>query len=104
MEQNNHKLIVTIVNRGKGGTVVDISHKAGATGGTILFGHGTAVRLMLGISIEPEQEAVLTLIREDKAQKVFDAIAKEMDLDKPQKGIAFMVPLDQVVGLRKEDE
>lgn len=102
MELNNYKLIVTIVNKGKAGKVVDVSHRAGAEGGTILFGHGAAVRLLLGISVEPEKEIVLTLVETDKAQSVLDAIVKEVDLTEHNKGIAFTLTLDQVVGINKD--
>ena len=99
MESNRYKLIITIVNKGKAGKVLDIAHRAGSAGGTILLGHGAAVRLFLGISVEPEVEIVLTLIEENKAQTVLDNIVKEMDLHEPHKGIAFILPIDQVVGL-----
>lgn len=102
MELEDYKLIVTIVSKGKAEKVVDISHMAGAEGGTILYGRGTAVRLLLGISIEPEKEIVLTLIEKDKAQAVLDAIVKKVDLNEPHKGIAFMLSLDQVVGIGKD--
>lgn len=101
MELEEYKLIVTIVNKGKAEKVVDVSQRAGAEGGTIFFGRGTAVRLLLGISIEPEKEIVLTLIEKDKAQTVLDAIVKEARLDEPNKGIAFVISLDQVVGISK---
>lgn len=102
MGLSDYKLIVTIVNKGKAEKVVDVSHRAGAEGGTILYGRGTAVRLLLGVSIEPEKEIVLTLIEKDKAQAVLDAIVKKVDLNEPNKGIAFIIPLDQVVGINQD--
>ena len=101
MEQNGYKLIVTIVSKGKAEKVLDVSHGAGAVGGTILFGHGSAVRLMLGISVEPEKDIVLILIEQGLVQAVLDAQEKELELNEPHKGIAFVVSLDQVVGLYK---
>jgi len=100
MEPNNYKMIVTIVNKGKAGKVVEVSQKVGAVGGTIIPGHGAAVRLMLGINIEPEKDIVLTLIDADKAQAVLDAIVEEMELNEPHKGIVFSFSLDQVMGIR----
>ncbi|GBF22716.1 nitrogen regulatory protein PII [Candidatus Gastranaerophilus sp. (ex Termes propinquus)] len=97
-----HKLIVTIVNKGKSSKVVRASQSAGAGGGTILDGHGAAVQLMLGFSVEPEKEIVLTLVEAHKASGVLDAIVKELDLNEPNKGISFVIPLDEVVGIRRE--
>ena len=103
MVTNNYKLIVTIVNKGKAVRVLDIAHQAGAIGGTTLDGRGAAVRLFLGISIDPEKEIVLNLIEQDKVQAVLDAITKELDLINPNKGIAFVLSLEQVVGLNTRD-
>jgi len=99
---DNYKLIVTIVSKGKAERVLDITHKAGAIGGTTLEGHGAAVRLFLGIKIDPEKEIVLTLIGKNKVRQVLDAIVKEMDLNSPHKGIAFVIDLEQVAGLSEE--
>jgi len=104
MAGHNYKLIVTIVSKGKAGRVVDVAHEAGASGGTILLGHGAAVRLLLGISIDPEKEIVLTVIGEDKLQEVLDAISFEMELDSPNKGLAFVLSLDRVVGFSETTE
>jgi len=102
MEQENYKLIVTIVSRGKSAKVLNIARQAGAVGGTILSGHGASVRLMLGISIEPEKDIVLSLMEESKVTTVVDALEKGMMLNEPNRGIAFVISLDQVVGLYQE--
>jgi len=100
---SSYKLIVTIVNKGKSGKVLDVSHGAGAVGGTVLFGHGSAVRLLLGISIDPEKEIVFIIVEEEKAKKVLDAIVKELQLDRPHRGIAFILSIDRVEGLGEYD-
>ena len=100
-EQNPCELIVTIVNKGDAERAVEASKKAGAEGGTIVFGRGTGghneVKLF-GITIEPEKELVLTLVDRKKTAKVLDAIAKEMDLDQPGKGIAFVLNVGKIAG------
>jgi len=106
MDDTRYKLIVTIVNEGKSGKVIEVAHRVGASGATILAGHGAAVRLFLGISIDPEKELVIMVVEEEKAQAVIETIAEEMELDNPHKGLAFMLSLDQVFGFStaKEDE
>ena len=102
MESNQHKLIITIVGKGKHGRVVDIAHKAGAPGGTVLTGHGAAVRLFPGIHIDPEKEIILTVVGADKVERVLKAISDEMELDSPNKGLAFVLPLDYVAGISQD--
>jgi len=76
--------------------------KAGADGGTLLFGRGTGIHehaKLFSITIEPEKEVVLTLIKRDMCERVLDAIVSEADLNKPGKGIAFVLEVERVVGI-----
>jgi nitrogen regulatory protein P-II 1 len=95
-------LIVTIVRKGWGDKVLEASIKAGAHGGTILHGRGSGVherQKWLGIPIEPEKEIVLTLTYADKSDPILNEIMSVTDLSSPGKGIAFVVPIDKVVGV-----
>jgi nitrogen regulatory protein PII len=95
-------LIVTIVRKGWGGTVLEASMKAGAHGGTILFGRGSGIherQKLLGISIEPEKEIVLTVTYSNRNDDILNEILRATDLCKPGAGIAFVVPLEKVVGV-----
>lgn len=98
----DYDLIVTIVNKGFSEEVVEASKKAGAEGGTILFGRGTGIRekaKLFNIVIEPEKEIVLTLIDRKKTEQVLETITQSVQLDKPGKGIAFVLEVDQTVGI-----
>ena len=98
----DYDLIVTIVNKGFAEQVVEASKKAGAEGGTILQGRGTGIRekaKLLNIVIEPEKEVILTLIDRKKTDRVLEAIMKNGQLDKPGKGIAFVMEVDRAVGI-----
>lgn len=97
-----YDLIVTIVNQGDSDKVVDASKKAGAEGGTILSGRGTGVHekaKLFNILIEPEKEVVLTLISRDKTNDVLKTIEEDANLNKPGKGIAFVLEVEQTVGI-----
>ncbi|MBA4549152.1 P-II family nitrogen regulator [Thermoactinomyces intermedius] len=97
-----YDLIVTIVNKGFAQEVVEASKKAGAEGGTILQGRGTGIRekaKLFNIVIEPEKEVILTLIDRKKTERVLDAIMKSGQLDKPGKGIAFVMKVEHTVGI-----
>lgn len=98
----SYDLIVTIVNKTQSEVVVEASKKAGAEGGTIIFGRGTGVReqaKLFGITIEPEKELILTLIKRDLTEKVLESIVTEGELNKPGKGIAFVLEVEKVVGI-----
>ncbi|TYP56115.1 P-II family nitrogen regulator [Thermosediminibacter litoriperuensis] len=96
------KLIVTIVNKGKASKVVAAGKRAGAEGGTILLGRGTAKRSfldLLGINFEPEKEIILTLVKEDKVNDVLQVIIDEIKLNKPGNGIGFVINIKGLTGV-----
>jgi len=97
-----HVLIVTIVRKGWGNTVLEASGKAGATGGTVLLGRGVGVNekdSIFGIPIEPEKEIVLTLASAQQSDAILREIVRAAELDDPGKGLAFTFPIDKVVGV-----
>lgn len=96
------QLIVTIVNRGQCGVVVDSSRDAGAEGGTIITGRGSGVHekaKLFTFAIEPEKEIVLTLVPADRTEKVLDAIVQATELNEPGNGIAFVLDVEDVTGI-----
>ena len=105
--ENNRKfeLIVSIVNRGYSDYVVSASRDAGATGGTIVFARGTSNTgqddSFMGISIQPEKDIVLILVKAEERKKVMQAICDSTSaLEKSGHGICFSMPVNHVVGIR----
>lgn len=98
----NTSLIVTIVRKGWGSTVLEASVDAGARGGTVLGGRGAGINekeKIFGMSIEPEKEIVFTLVPSPRADAILDAIVKAADLNDVGRGIAFVLPVEKVVGV-----
>jgi nitrogen regulatory protein PII len=99
---HNPSLIVTIVRKGWGNTVLEASVKAGATGGTVLLGRGIGVNekeSIFGIPIEPEKEILLTLVPQTAIDTVLQEIIRAADLNKPGHGLTFVVPVTTVLGI-----
>ncbi len=95
-------LIVSIVRKGWGNTVLKASLGAGAHGGTVIYGRGTGVNeqeSIFGIPIEPEKEIVLTVTYSDQNDAVLAEIVRAAELDLPGHGLAFVVPVDKVAGV-----
>ncbi len=98
----NPSLIVSIVRKGWGNTVLEATIKAGATGGTVLLGRGLGVNeteSIFGIPIEPEKEIVLTLVQRNKIDVILLEIIREAELEQPGHGLAFVVPVEKVLGM-----
>ncbi|EEG76435.1 PII family protein [Dethiobacter alkaliphilus AHT 1] len=95
-------LLMTIVNKGMARKVVKASKEAGAEGGTTIMGRGTASKRLhrfLGISMEPEKEIIFTVIQKKDMQQVLDAVVAAGCMDKPGKGVSFVLNVKQVAGI-----
>lgn len=102
LEGRDYHLIITIVSKGDAEKALRASQKAGAEGGTIMYGRGVGVhekRRLLGIPIEPEKEILLTIIPSHLTQAVMGAIREASRLDHPGTGVMFSLRLDQVAGI-----
>jgi nitrogen regulatory protein PII len=98
----NPYLIVSIVRKGWGDTVLEASMKAGAHGGTVLFGRGIGrneQQRVFGIQIEPEKEIVLTVVGRDQKEAILQEIVRAAQLNAPGHGLAFTMPIEQVAGI-----
>lgn len=98
-----YKLIVTIVKKGLATRIVAETKKAGAEGGTIIFGTGTAKKSiyldLLGINFEPEKEIILTIADENKVDNIINEINSIAKLDKPGNGICFVINARNITGV-----
>ena len=102
---NDLKLITCIVQRGKAEKVIDAALLAGAPGATYYYGRGTGVRQKLGVLsklIVPEKEIIQIVIKENMADKVFDAIVKAAKLDKKGQGFAYIHKIDRAIGFLED--
>ena len=102
MNQSNHELILCVVNAGFSETVMEAATDAGARGGTILNGRGTAnkqAESFFHIAIQPEKEVVMILVDKKIKDAVLHALYQKAGLDTMGQGIAFTLPVDDVVGL-----
>jgi nitrogen regulatory protein P-II 1 len=98
----NPSLIVSIARKGWGDTVLEASMKAGAHGGTVLFGRGIGrneQQRVFGIQIEPEKEIVLTVVPSDIKTAVVQEIVRAAELNARGHGLTFVVPVESVAGI-----
>ena len=102
MSASKHEMIMCIVNAGFSETVMEAAKSAGARGGTILNGRGTAnkeAESFFHIAIQPEKEVVMILVSAEIKDAVLHALYQKEGLDTMGQGIAFSLPVDEVVGL-----
>ena len=102
-----YELIFCVVNTGFSGTVMDAARSAGATGGTILRGRGSAGKEaedFFHIQIEPEKEIVMILAPVEIKDNIMTSIYREAGLASAGQGIIFSLPVTRTAGLSQVHE
>lgn len=99
--QKGAQLLISVVRRSRGETVVNIARNAGATGSTVLFGRGTAGNkwLRLLCLADVEKELVFTIAPQETMQKIEDALRAEKDLCVKMPGIGMVIEVEEFLRL-----
>ena len=98
----DHEVIFCIVNAGFSEAVMDAAKEFGARGGTVIRARGTAnaeAEKLFQIAIQPEKEIVMILVDSAIKNDILHALYRAVGLKTPGQGIAFSLPVDEVVGL-----
>lgn len=96
------KLLITIVDRGKGQIAVDLLLKRRVLFHRIVLGHGTARSEwldLLGVG-DPAKDIVFTVLPEVYTHEAMRALRRTLQFDNPGHGIAFSIPIGSVGGQR----
>lgn len=79
---------------------MDIAVREGARGGTVVHGRGAGVpeNFSFPIIIDPDKDIVINILSKADAIRVKAALDRELELEKPGTGIAFMIPVGKFAG------
>ncbi len=99
------KLILSSVKTTVTDDIVDAAKEAGATGATIIPARGTGIReakTFFGLTLEAQTDIVMFLVEEHLVHTILDSIKKAGKFEKPGTGIAFTLPIENVIGLESQ--
>ncbi len=102
MNNFEHQLVVCIVNEGFSDAVMDAAREVGARGGTVISARGTAnqeAQKLFDITVDPQKEMVMIVVPTEIRDDILHALYKEVGLNTPGQGIAFALPVDNVIGI-----
>lgn len=96
----DYELICCIVNNGHGSKVLKIAKNNGVRGGTVFMGGGTVKNKLLEFLDldDVKKELVFLAAPGEIAHNAAKALAKEMAFHKKNHGIAFTIPLNNLIG------
>ena len=98
------QLLVCIVNAGFSQNVMEAARSAGARGGSIIRGRGSAnpeAEEFFNITIQPDKEVILILVTDDIKDAVMTAVFKNSGLSTEGQGIAFSLPVNRTTTIMK---
>ena len=94
-----YEALYVIVNKENADKVIEISQAKGAKGATVVHGRGSGIQkksVFLNMTIEPEKDIVIMLIKKEISEDVKSAIYESMKLDENSQGILFSLPVSDV--------
>lgn len=101
------KLVLAPVKTHKTDPIVDAAKAAGATGATIISARGTGMheaQTFFGLTLEDQTDIVMFLLEEHLVKTVLEAIRTAGEFHKPGTGIAFVLPVENVIGMESQME
>ena len=102
--KKGYKCIFSIVNEGYSEMVMETAKACGAKGGTVISGRGTISKeaeKIFNITITPEKEIVMILAKTDLVDGILKGLYNAVGSTTEAQGIAFAMPVDEVVGLEE---
>jgi len=101
----NYKVVIAALKPDVTDAVVDAAKECGISGATIIPGRGTGVheaKTFLGLTLETHTDVVLFLTEEELVEPLMAAIHSAGRLDEHGTGVAFILPVEGVAGIKEE--
>ena len=95
------KALHIVANSGYTDEIMGIIRAAGGKGGTIIHarGEGSHHRSIMGITVDLEQEIIISIADKDTAEKIMDDIKEKVGWKTDARGLCYMMPIDRIIGL-----
>jgi len=98
-----YTLVIAMVGDEESGIVMKAARGAGCTGGTITKARGVdeEAKKVFSLTIQPEKEIVMMLVRKEQKQEVMKAISNAVLTETGEPCVLFAVPVGDVTGLMR---
>ena len=100
-DDQTYKLVVAIVQRGYSDEAINAARSKGAKGAVVINGKGKgeSKRSFFGFQVDPENETILILVKEEICVPVVKAIYAAVDFKSAARGMVFVLPVSYVSGM-----
>lgn len=107
LKETKYELLIVIANQGYTELIMDAARKVHAAGGTVIHARGTGsenAQKFLGVTLVPEKELILIVVKKDQKNDIMNAIMQEAGLESKARSIVFSLPVTQTAGMRLMEE
>lgn len=107
LKETKYELLVVIANNGYTELIMDAARDVHAAGGTVIHAKGTGAEhaeKFLGVTLVPEKEIVLIVVKKDHKNEVMQSIMDKAGLESKAKSIVFSLPVTDTAGMRLMEE
>ena len=101
----NFKLIIAMIKTNETDQIVAAAKAAGGTGATIIPARGTGIheaKTFFGLTLEAQTDVILFLLEASLVAPVLDAIYETGRLKEAGTGVAFVIAVEDAVGLESQ--
>lgn len=99
---DRYSIFTAIVNRGKASKMLKDAKRLGVSGGSIVYGYGTAKdELLHFLELYEIEKEILFMVIENKSEAILhEKLSKKYNLEKENRGIAFSSPITGLAGVK----
>ncbi|NPA51569.1 MAG: transcriptional regulator [Aquificae bacterium] len=100
-------LLVAIIDEELEDKAIDVAEEKGAVNVSILNARGLSLseekKTFFGFTLEGAQSILVFVVERTLSIKIMKALNKELELEKPDRGVAFIIPIEHIAGVELKE-
>lgn len=107
IDSNERRIIIAVANEGRTDTVMNAARAAGAAGGTVIHGKGTAseeAAHFFNISIASEKEMIFIVSKKEQKTQIMRSVLEKAGPGTEAGAVLFSLPVTSVEGFGLFDD
>lgn len=101
-----YALGILITDKGKAASALEIAHRHGFVGGTIMRAHGSAnsLSLLLNMHIEPEKDLLMILTPHARGEELQGYFVEALNLEAANTGVTALIEVKDILGMKIQSQ
>ncbi len=100
-------LLVAIIDEELEDKAIDVAKKNGAVNVSIISARGLSLseekKTFFGFTLEGAQSILVFVLERSMSIRIMKTLNRELELEKPDKGVAFIIPIEHIAGVELKE-